>query len=390
MPSSKLRVAIVGPGDVFYRSYLPPLVALADRAEIVGCCSRTMRSAQLAAEAVRGWSPDALAFDDLDRMLESTHPDAVFNLTPGPAHAEVTAACLEAGAHVFSEKPLASTLADADRLIELARSRDRLLLCATASASTRVVRWLREVIDSGGLGRPTLAVGQIGNTGPAEWREYTGDASVFYHPGVGPVFDVGIYRLHEMTALLGPVRRVQAMGAISIPERSILAGTRAGETTNVTTPDHVLVNLEFAGGALGQLLATFAMPATQSPWLEVHLTEGTISMTGDPFAADGPASVFARPAAVAATAVAAAAAAPFAAPLVEGWNHGLTPPTQPDRFPLVGHGVEHFLACLAGEESPILTAEHARHVLEIILLAYDSIADGCARELRTTFYAPAP
>ena len=127
------------------------------------------------------------------------------------------------------------------------------------------------------------------------------------------------------------------------------------------------------------------MPATQSPWLEVQLTEGTISMTGDQWGTGSPASVFARPGAVVSTAVAAAAATPFGAPLVEGWNHGLTPPTQPDRFPLVGRGVEHFLACLAGEESPILTAEHARHVLEIILLAYDSIANGCARELRTTF-----
>jgi predicted dehydrogenase len=115
--STKLRLAIVGCGDVFYRSYLPPLVALADRAEMVGCCSRTMKSAQLAADTVRVWSPAATSFDDIGRMLESTRPDAVLNLTPGPAHAEITAACLEAGAHVFSEKPLASTLADADRLL---------------------------------------------------------------------------------------------------------------------------------------------------------------------------------------------------------------------------------------------------------------------------------
>ena len=388
MPSTKLRIAIVGCGDVFYRSYLAPLAALADRVAIVGCCSRTARSADLAAEAVRGWSSAAVAFYDLGEMLDHIRPDAVFNLTPGPAHAAVTTACLEAGAHVFSEKPLASTLADADRLIELARSRDRLLLCATASASTRQVRWLHEVIDSGLLGHPTLAVGQIGGMGPAEWPEYTGDASVFYHPGVGPVFDIGIYRLHEMTALLGPVRRVQAMGAISIPERPIVAGTRAGETTRVTTPDHVLVNLEFASGALGQLLATFAMPATQAPWLEIHLTEGTISMAGDQWGTGSPASIFARPAAAASASEASAAAAGaalFAAPLVEGWNHGLMSPTGPDRFPIVPRGVEHFVACLAGEEQPILTAEHARHVLEIILLAYDSVADGCARELRTTF-----
>jgi predicted dehydrogenase len=373
-------VAIVGCGDVAYRHYLPPLAALAARAQVVGCCARRMESAERAVAAVRRQSPGALVFDRLDEMLERVHPDAVFNLTPGPVHAGITSACLAAGAHVFSEKPIASSIDEADLLIEQAHRAGLLLMCAPASAATRQIRWLVDVIASGGLGRPTLAVAQIGNMGPAEWREYTGDASVFYGPGVGPVFDVGIYRLHEMTALLGPVRRVQAMGALAIPERTILAGARAGETMAVTTPDHVLINLEFAGGALGQLLSTFAMPATQAPWLEVHLTGGSISMAGDPFAADGPASFFVRPGAAA-----AAAGATGGAPLVDGWNHGLTPPQPHDRFPLIGRGVEHFLACLAGEERPLLTAEHARHVLEIVLLGYASIADGCARELRTTF-----
>lgn len=384
MRASRLRVAIVGCGDVAYRHYLPPLAALAARAEVVGCCARRMESAERAVAAVREPSPGALAFDRLDEMLERVHPEAVFNLTPGPVHAGVTAACLAAGAHVFSEKPVASSIADADLLIEQARRAGLLLMCAPASAVTRQVRWLGQVIASGWLGRPTLAVAQIGNMGPAEWLEYTGDASVFYGPSVGPVFDVGIYRLHEMTALLGPVRRVQAMGTVALPERTILAGTRAGDTTAVTTPDHVLINLEFAGGALGQLLSTFAMPATRAPWLEIHLTGGSISLTGDAFAADGPASFFARPGAAGAAAAGAAGANENAL-LAEGWNHGLRPPLPHDRFPLIGRGVEHFLACLAGEEHPQLTAEHARHVLEIVLLAYEFIGDGCAKELRTTF-----
>lgn len=386
VPAPRFRVAIVGCGDVAHRHYLPPLVALADRAEIVGCCDVRLEAAERLAAAFGLAAPEATppvpAFDSLDEMLRGVRPDAVFNLTPPPLHASVSSACLAAGAHVYSEKPIGATIAEADRLIAEAGAAGRLLMCATASAATRQIRWLREVMDSGRLGRPTLAVAHCAGMGPADWVEYTGDPTVFYTPAVGPVRDIGIYRLHELTALLGPVRRVSAMGAIAIPERTVLGGPRAGQKIAVTTPDHVLMQLEFASGALGQLLSSFATPATQAPWLEIHLTSGSISFSGDQYAADSSASFFV-PSGPAADP--AADPAGFAGALAPGWNHGLTPPPPADRFPVIGRGPEHFLACLAGEEKPILTAEHARHVLEIVLLAYESIAAGCARELTTTF-----
>ena len=56
-----------------------------------------------------------------------------------------------------------------------------------------------------------------------------------------------------------------------------------------------------------------------------------------------------------------------------------------DEVGVVEAGARHFIACLLGEETPVLTAEHARHVLEIILKAYDSIADGRSHDIETTF-----
>ena len=145
----------------------------------------------------------------------------------------------------------------------------------------------------------------------------------------------------------------------------------------VTATDHVLMQLEFASGALGQLLSSFAVPATAAPRLEVHLTGGSISLAGDQFEAV-PVSFFVR-------AGGSGDGSPAGVPLAEGWHHGIMTPPPPDAFPTVGIGVQHFLACVAGEEKPVLTAEHARHVLEIVLLAYESIADGRARDLQTTF-----
>jgi predicted dehydrogenase len=67
----------------------------------------------------------------------------------------------------------------------------------------------------------------------------------------------------------------------------------------------------------------------------------------------------------------------------EGWQHGVDVPR--DGFGTVEVGVRHFIGCLLGEEPPILTAEHARHVLDVILKAYASIADGQAHATETSF-----
>ena len=129
---------------------------------------------------------------------------------------------LRAGKHVFSEKPLAANLADAQATIDLACERGLTLLCAPAVMATNRFRWLKAQLDSGWLGRPTLAVGQMANMGPAAWRDYKGDPAVFYGPEVGPALDTGVYILHAITGLLGPARRVEAFGGISIPQRNVL------------------------------------------------------------------------------------------------------------------------------------------------------------------------
>ena len=369
-PNRKLRVGIVGGGDVAHRRYLPALREHSSVAEIVACCDTQPGAAQRAVEAVVAWSPSAQAQTDLETMLARNALDAAFNLTPAPMHAAITQACLEAGVHVYSEKPIASTLAEADRLIQTAADRSLLLLCAPATAATRRFQWLAEIVASHRYGRLTLAVAHHADPGPAAWREYTGDPTPFYGPGIGPVIDHGLYRLHGMTALMGPVGRVQAMGAIGRAERVVRGGPLTGKTIPVTTPDHVLMNLEFVSGGLGQLLASFGTASTLAPWLELHFTDATISFPGDQYDKDAPASLYVDD---------------ESALGLDGWAHGIRPPPPPEARPVVETGIAHFVACLRGEEKPVLTAEHARHVLDVILKAYESIRDGRAYDTETTF-----
>jgi predicted dehydrogenase len=368
---AKIRVGIVGCGDVAHRWYLPALASLRDVVEITACCDRGTEKAERATAAVADWSPAATPFADLDRMLADERLDAVFNLTPAPAHGPVTRSVLEAGLHVYSEKPIASSLAEADELIELARERGRHLLCAPAVAVTRRFRWLAEIVASDRLGRLTLAVTHHADPGPAAWREYTGDPTVFYGSGVGPLVDHGIYRLHGLTMLMGAVRRVQAMGSIGLPTRVVRGGPLAGRTIDVTTPDHMLINLEFESGAIGQVLASFGTPATEAPWLELHFERATISFGSD--------SRYDRH-------VGPSIYVDDDGPLgLEGWTHGIQPPPPVDPLDLVEMGAAHFIAVLRGEEAPVLTPEHARHVLEIMLAASASIDDGASHQVSTTF-----
>lgn len=368
--AGKLRIGVIGCGDVAFRRYIPALHRLADRVEVAACCDAHAENAARGVETVRSWSPGATAFTDLALMLAEARLDAAINLTPAPVHAPITQACLEAGVHVYSEKPIAESISEADRLIATAAAGDLLLLCAPAVAVTRRFQWLADIVDSGRFGPLTLATAHVADSGPATWREYTGDPTVFYGPGVGPVFDHGIYRLHGLTMLMGPVRRVQAMGIIGVPKRVVRAGPLVGRTIDVTAPDHVIVNLEFASGALGQLLASFGTANTLAPWMELHFETATISFPGSPYEKDASASLFLDD----------------DSPLgLEGWVHGILPPPPPEDLAVVETGVVHFVACLRGEAKPVLTAEHARHVLDIILRAYESIADGRSHLTETTF-----
>lgn len=370
MPAAdrKIRVAIVGTGDVAYRHYLPALESLADQVAITAFVDPRPGAAQQAAASVDTWSSGATPYADLDAMLADGVAEAAIDLAPAPRHGQINQAILDAGLHLYAEKPLAGTVADADRLIATAAERGVHFLCAPGVAVTTRFRWLAELIASGRYGRPTLAVTQHADPGPAAWREYTGDPTPFYREGVGPVFDHGVYRLHALTMLLGPVARVQAMGSIANPTRVVRGGPLTGQTIEVTTPDHVLINLEFASGALGELLASFGAAASLAPWLELHFPMATMSFSGPGYNDADPVSLYVDD------------DGPNAR---EGWQHGIEIPG--DDVSVIVAGARHFIAVLRGDEAPVLTAEHARHVLEITLAAYASIADGRSQTLETTF-----
>jgi predicted dehydrogenase len=368
---NRIGLGFIGAGDVALRTYAPGLVPLAERAVTVAVYDPDPARATLLADFLESRDlPRPRQAASLDDLLADDAVMAVMNLTPAPFHHEVNVAALQAGKHVLSEKPLAATVADAWATIDLARERGLTFLVAPATMATNRFRWLKEQLDAGWLGHPTLAVGQMGNMGPASWRDYKGDPAVFYSPAVGPALDLGVYILHAITGLLGPARRVEAFGGIAIPQRTVLIPSRFGQVIDVATPDHLLIHLDFGDNSFAQVLSSFALPKSKAPILEVHAELGSVSFPQETwYDPNAPIALWRRDESPKPT---------------EGWTE--VAPSGPSRSTnLIQAGPEHFVAVLEGAEAPILTAEQAAHVLEIILAASQSIAEGRAIDLSRGF-----
>ena len=101
------KFGIIACGDVAFRTYIPGILAVADRATVVATFDPLAERAEQAAALF----PNATAYTSLDELLGHAGIQGVFNLTPAPFHREMNARALDAGLHVFSEKPLAATVA---------------------------------------------------------------------------------------------------------------------------------------------------------------------------------------------------------------------------------------------------------------------------------------
>jgi predicted dehydrogenase len=270
------RVGIVGCG-VISRAYVANAAAF-DTFEIVACADlEPARCAVLAAEH----GLEALSVDDL---LAAPSIDVVLNLTPPLAHVAVTRAALEARKHVYSEKPLAITAAEAAELVRLADAQGKRIGCAPDTFLGRAYQTARALLDEGAIGEPLAASAAMVGGGQERWHP---DPDIFFGNGAGPLLDMGPYYLTAIVALLGPVRRVTGFASTLVTERRIEIGPRTGEVFAAETPTHTAALLELAGGLTATLVATFEAPGHYSTMLLVHGGEGDLALP-DPNAFDGP------------------------------------------------------------------------------------------------------
>jgi predicted dehydrogenase len=261
------RVGIIGCGDVsgVYLAGLAPFGSVV----LVACAD--LDADRAAALSAKGGFP-ALP---VETLLADPSIEIALVLTPPLAHAPVSLAAIEAGKHVYSEKPLATTRDDAQRLLSAAGSAGLWVGGAPDTFLGGGVQTARALIDEGLIGTPLAANATVAHTGPERWHPNPG---IFYGVGGGPLLDVGPYYVTALVNLLGPVTAVAAMGRGLGSERAIAAGPHAGSTLVSEVPTTVVGALTFESGVVGGLFASFDSAGSRAPHIEVHGTTGSLGI----------------------------------------------------------------------------------------------------------------
>jgi predicted dehydrogenase len=206
-------------------------------------------------------------------LLASDDIDIVVNLTVPAAHFAVTKQCLEAGKHVYSEKPLTLTLADGRALEKLAAKKKLHVAAAPDTFLGGSHQQARAIIDSGKIGKIAGGTAHILGAGMENWHP---NPDFFFKPGGGPILDMGPYYIMALVNLIGPVKRVAALTGAARKHRVIGNGPRKGEKVSVKTPTTIHALLDFANGAMVTLTASWDVYAHRHPNLELYGSEGAI------------------------------------------------------------------------------------------------------------------
>lgn len=193
----------------------------------------------------------------LDDALADSGAPLVVNLTNPRSHFAVNRRALEAGKHVYSEKPLAMTLEDARSLVELAERSGLVLASAPCTLLGEAAQTMWRALRRGRIGPPRLVFaelsdGPIALMKPDTWKN---DAGVPWP--VQDEFEVGCTLEHAgyfvtwLTAFFGPVQRVSSFAHTVLADKGLPLRTQA--------PDLVIGVLEFRSGVIARLTCdTFA------------------------------------------------------------------------------------------------------------------------------------
>nr|WP_294697295.1 Gfo/Idh/MocA family oxidoreductase [uncultured Friedmanniella sp.] len=262
-----MRVGVVGVGVIsaqYFASFprLPNLrlTAVADL--------DTERAAAVAREqGVRALSvPELLAADDVDVVL---------NLTIPAAHVAVGTAALQAGKHLYAEKPLALAPDEGAALLAQAEAVGLRVGSAPDTVLGTGLQTARRLLDDGAVGEPHAAAVSWSSPGHERWHP----APFFYYqPGAGPLLDMGPYYLTALVTLLGPVQRVMGTSRRSGRRRTVATGPQAGAPIPVATDTSMNAVLEHHSGVTSTLSMSFDRWATRQPLFEVYGTGGTLAV----------------------------------------------------------------------------------------------------------------
>lgn len=220
----------------------------------------------------------------MQELLRDDSVEIIVNLTIPAVHVEVGMQALEAGKHVYSEKPLGLTVAHASRLIELGHKRQLRVGCAPDTFLGGGQQTSRALVDSGAIGTVLAGTAFFMCPGHERWHP---NPAFYYQPGGGPMLDMGPYYITALVNLIGPVARVSGTTSCYRKQRVIGSEPLKGQMIDVSVATHVAGTLEFANGAVVSIATSFDVPKHGCKPIELHGTLASMQVP-DPNRFGGP------------------------------------------------------------------------------------------------------
>jgi len=376
----KVKVALAGLGSVSQRGILPHLSQddARQKMDLVACCDVVAERSKETA-AVFGWQQ---WYADYDEMLATADVEAVLIATPIPFHYEQVVKALNAGKHVYVQKTMTTSLAEANDVVDLARRRGLKLVASPGQMLRPVNQQIRRLIKEGVIGKVYWAFSTNAGGGHENEPLRAGegvreaiDPTWYYKKGGGPVYDMTVYSLHTLTGIFGPVKKVSAMSGIGLAQR-----TWRDKVIDVEMDDNTLLLLDFGD-------STFAVASGQNAVTSPSLGWGRLAI----FGTDGSLDLIPNRGLEVNSRSALAGTLGFSNGLLtipsagaEGLP-GVVGPHRTIQEPHVYADILHLVDCLLEDRTPLVTGDHARHVVEVIEKGYRAAETGQAQTVESEF-----
>ena len=352
--SNKVRVGIIG--SQFISTIHAESLQRCQSAEMTAVASPTPGNAEKFAKTHGIPNPytdyqDLLAMDEIDMVVIGI---------PNDLHCEVVVAAAQAGKHIVIEKPFCLNMAEADQMIEAAREANvKLMYAEELCFAPKYVR-LKQLLDSGALGEPTLIKQSEKHDGPHAPHFWDVERS-----GGGVVMDMGCHAIEFFRWMLGrpPVRSVYAQMSTQV------------HMDKTVGEDNALLILEFENGTTCLAEESWTKLGGMDDRAEVHGSKGvayadllhgnsieTYSVDGYDYAVEKAGST-------------------------SGWSFTIYEEAYNYGF---HQEMAHFVDCVLHDKIPSVTGEDARAVMEVIFAAYESARTGCKVPLPFTSDAKKP
>ncbi len=346
----KLRIAIIGAGGIAAKLHLPELHELSERCEIALIAGR--RESRL--KRLSEMFPVAAFTTSYDAVISDDSIDGVIVATPHPQHVEWGVRALQAGKHVMMQKPLCANLEEANQFVAAVEASNQIAMCLPHFAPP--IYAMKAAIERGDIGRVSGARARTSHGGPEvyyrEVRAIFGevdDEDLWFFDAnradAGALFDMGVYAVSQMVALLGTISQVRAIV----------------ETFDkpTTLEDNAVLLLKAQSGALGVAETSWCDPGRT--WeASVHGTAGKLTV------ASGRAEVSQW------------------VPLAYDSDHAPIEERALSTAGFAQNSHAHWFDCIeAGQQPPLSNAHAARHVTEVLLAGLQAGRSGQAVEIQS-------